>query len=68
MAKKSVTYKEATAKLEKILKDLEDNELDIDDLEQKVKQAADMIEFCKEKLLRTDIEIEKILQKLESPE
>jgi len=65
MAKKSATYKETITELEKILKELESNELDIDDLENKVKQAADMIELCKEKLFKTDVEIEKILQKLE---
>ena len=65
MVKKDITYKQATAELEKILKELEGDQLDIDDLENKVKQAAGLIELCKEKLFRTDAEIEKILQKLE---
>ena len=65
MAKKNGSYKEATIELEKILKELESNELGIDDLESKVKQAAELIELCKEKLFKTDAEIEKILQKLE---
>jgi len=51
--------------LEKILKELESDQLDIDDLEGKVKQAADFIEFCKGKLVKTDAEIERILQKME---
>ena len=67
MAKKSGSYKEATMELEKILNELENNELSIDDLESKVKQAAELIELCKEKLFKTDAEIEKILQKLECP-
>ena len=65
MAKKNGSYKEATTELEKILKELENNELSIDELESKVKQAAELIELCKEKLFKTDAEIEKILQKLE---
>jgi len=65
MAKKNMTYKQAAMELEKILKELENNELDIDDLEGKVKHAAELIELCKEKLFKTDAEIEKILQKLE---
>ena len=65
MAKKNGSYKEATMELEKILKELESNELGVDDLESKVKQAAELIELCKEKLFKTDAEIEKILQKLE---
>jgi exodeoxyribonuclease VII small subunit len=64
MAKKNGSYKEATIELEKILKELESNELSIDDLENKVKQAAELIELCKEKLFKTDAEIEKILQKI----
>ena len=67
MAKKNRSYKEATIELEKILKELESNELDIDDLENKVKQAAELIELCKEKLFRADAEIEKILQKISEP-
>lgn len=65
MAKKELTYKQATTELEKIFKELESDKLDIDDLENKVKQAADLIEFCKEKLVKTDDEIERILQKME---
>ena len=65
MAKKIMTYKESITELEKILKELENNELGIDDLENKVKQAAELIELCKEKLFKTDAEIEKILQELE---
>ncbi len=65
MAKKNITYKQAIAELEVILNELENNELDIDDLQVKVKQAADLIELCKEKLFKADAEIEKILQKLE---
>ncbi len=65
MAKKEQTYKQATAELEKILKELESDRLDIDDLEGKIKQAAGLIEFCKEKLVKTDAEIERILQTME---
>jgi exodeoxyribonuclease VII small subunit len=65
MAKKELTYKQATAELEKILQELENDKLDIDDLESKVKQAAGLIEFCKGKLVKTDTEIERILQKIE---
>jgi len=65
MTKKDITYKQATTELEKILKELESDKLDIDDLEGKVKHAASLIELCKEKLFKTDAEIERILQKLE---
>ena len=65
MTKKNITYKQAVIELEKILKEMENSELDIDELESKVKHAAELVELCKEKLFQTDAEIEKILQQLE---
>jgi len=67
MIKKSMTYKEATKELDQILKEFEANELDMDNLESKMKHAADLIELCKEKLFRTEVAIEKILQEIEPP-
>lgn len=64
MAKKNVSYKQAITELENILKELEGNELNVDDLTGKVKQAAELIEICKEKLHGTNVEIEKILKEL----
>ena len=61
-----MTYKEAMTELDKILREFENNELDIDDLESKMKCAAELIELCKSKLFSTNAEIEKILQDLES--
>jgi exodeoxyribonuclease VII small subunit len=66
MAKKNTGYKQAISELEKILKELENNDVDVDDLTEKVKRAAELIGICKEKLFHADAEIEKILQNLDS--
>ena len=66
MAKKNISYKQAISELEKILKELENNDVDVDDLTEKVKRAAELIEVCKEKLFHADAEIEKILQNLDN--
>ena len=66
MAKKNTGYKQAISELEKILKELENNDVDVDDLTEKVKRAAELIGICKEKLFHADTEIEKILQNLDS--
>ena len=59
--KEKIPYKEMVAELEQILKKLESQELDMDDLENKVKRAALLIEMCKERLFDTEAKIEEIL-------
>ena len=59
--KENIPYKEMIAELEQILLKLENHELDMDDLEGKVKRAAQLIETCKERLFDTSANIDKIL-------
>ena len=47
--------------LEEIVSQLEDNTLDIDLLAEKVKTAQELIKFCRDKLYKTDEEIQKLL-------
>jgi len=64
MEKENIPYKEMIAELEQILQKLESHDLDMGDLENKVKRAAQLIEMCKEKLFDTSTRIDKILEKL----
>ncbi|MCF0159426.1 MAG: exodeoxyribonuclease VII small subunit [Bacteroidaceae bacterium] len=59
--KKEMTYSQAMEQLEKIVAQLEDNSLDIDQLSDKVKTAQQLIAFCREKLTKTDEEVKKLL-------
>lgn len=59
------SYEEAMAALQEILKQVENNELGIDQLAEKLKEAKTLIEYCKEKLYHTDQEIRKILDSAE---
>lgn len=59
MQKKS--YTEAKKELEAIVSAIESGELDVDALTEKVKRASELITFCKEKLTKTDKELQKIL-------
>lgn len=59
------TYNEAIGKLRKIVADIESNELDVDVLSEKVKEATRLIKLCKEKLFKADEEVKKILEELE---
>ncbi len=59
--RKKETYSQAIGRLEKIVAQLDSNELDIDQLADKIKEANEIIAFCKDKLTKTDREIEKLL-------
>ncbi len=56
-----MTYAQAKNELEEIVENIENNELDIDTLTEKVKRASELISFCKSKLTKTDEELQKIL-------
>ena len=61
MAKKKETYSQAMARLESIVRQIEGNELEIDELVTKIKEANKIIAFCSGKLKKADAEIEKLL-------
>jgi exodeoxyribonuclease VII small subunit len=65
MNKKKETYKEAISEIEEILAQIENNELDVDELSEKVKRVSLLINFCKSKLKNTEEEIEKILREMD---
>jgi len=65
MNKKKVTYKESISEIEEILGQIENNELDVDELSEKVKRVSLLISICKEKLKNTEEEIEKIIKEMD---
>lgn len=66
--KKKLSYTEALKRLEEIVNLIESNELEIDDLTDKIKEANDLIQLCTEKLTKIDQEVEKILLERKSIE
>jgi exodeoxyribonuclease VII small subunit len=57
----NIKYEEAVAQLETILRKMESNQLDIDSLTEQLKKAQQLVKMCKDKLTKTDEEIQKIL-------
>ena len=57
-----VKYEEAMRQLEEIVEKIENNELDIDQLTSQLKKAKELITLCKDKLVKTDEELKKILE------
>ena len=58
---KAIKYEEAVRRLEEIVEQMENNELDIDSLSDKLKEAQELVKSCKDKLTKTDQEIKKLL-------
>ncbi len=65
MTKKKMGYVDAIAEIEDILSKIEDNELDVDELSDKVKRVSVLLKICKDKLLKTETEVENILKEIE---
>ncbi|MDR1407759.1 MAG: exodeoxyribonuclease VII small subunit [Tannerella sp.] len=61
---KKETYSESIAKLRTILADIEQGELDIDVLSEKVEEAGRLITQCRDKLYKANEEVKKILEEL----
>jgi len=53
-------YEEALSQLETIVHKMESNEYDIDELAIQLKTAQQLIKFCKDKLTKTEAELQKI--------
>ncbi len=66
MTKKIETYNEAIEKLRQIVAAIEKDELDVDLLSEKVKEASRLIKLCKEKLYKVDADVQKVLEELEA--
>ena len=50
-------YEEAMAQLEAIVRKMESNELDIDEIAAQLKTAQRLIKFCRDKLTKTEAEL-----------
>ena len=58
---KKFNYEEAVAQIETIVRKMENDQLDVDSMTEQLKKAQELIRLCKDKLTKTDEEIQKIL-------
>jgi exodeoxyribonuclease VII small subunit len=65
MSIKRLTYNEAISEIEEILERIENEQLDVDELAEKVKRVSVLLKFCKEKLHKTNEQVEQILKEME---
>ena len=64
MAKKEFSFNNAVSEIEKILRNIESGDLDIDKLSEEVKRASELIKQCQKKLKTTEEEINSIFKDL----
>ncbi|MFC5271820.1 exodeoxyribonuclease VII small subunit [Adhaeribacter terreus] len=61
----NLTYKEATQELEAILKAIETDAVDVDELTQKVQRSSELIKICKQKLRSAEAAINQVFEDIE---
>lgn len=64
--KKTISYSEAMTEVEEILEKIENEELDVDELAEKVQRVSVLLKICKDKLTKTNEQVEQILKEMEN--
>lgn len=54
-----VKYGKSIKKLEEIIEKIENEEIDVDELSEKVKEAVSLIKTCKNKIEKAEMEVKK---------
>lgn len=68
MAKKSeLNYEDAYNELSDIVAQIEDEEVSVDDLAEKMKRASFLLNFCSSKLRDTEEAVSRIIRDMEEP-
>ncbi len=62
--KTSESYEKSFEELKTIIEDIENGDISVDILSEKVQRASELISFCKEKLNATELNVQKMLKDL----
>lgn len=62
--KEEISYTEAFDKLQEIVKQMENADISVDDLSENIKTATKLIKICKDKLTKTEEEVNKTISEL----
>jgi exodeoxyribonuclease VII small subunit len=62
------SFREAMEELEAILGRIEGEEIDVDRLAEELRRAAQLLEVCRAKIRRAEVEVTQIVQGLEEKE
>lgn len=64
--KENLNYTEAFNELQDLVSEIEQGEISVDELSEKVKRATLLIKICKNKLTTTEEDVSKILKELDT--
>ena len=59
-------YSKAVERLDEIIAKIESDDVDVDELAQKVKEAVDLIKTCKAKIDKAQLEVKNIVEEMAS--
>jgi len=59
-----ITYTQAYDELQRIVKEMENSQISIDHLDNKIKRAAELLKVCKDKLFKTEKSVQLILDEI----
>ncbi len=57
-----VKYNKAIKRLEEIIEKIESEEIDVDELSQKVSEAVTLIKTCKAKIEKAELEVKQVVE------
>ena len=63
-----VSYSNAISELEEILDQIEGDDVDLDDLAVKVERASELVEVCRDKIDKTEMQVKTIIDDLRDDE
>lgn len=59
---KEISYTDAYRELQEIVSEMENSEISIDELDTKIKRASELLKICKDKLFKTEKNVQQILE------
>ena len=60
MGEKQISYNQAFGELQKILSDIKERNMDVDELSDKVKRARKLIDICEKRIKQVEMEVEEV--------
>ena len=62
MSKKQISYNQAVEEVQKILEDIKEQNIDVDELSAKVKRVKELINICEKRIRQAEMEVKEIIK------
>ena len=59
-----IKYGKSIKRLEEIIEKIESEEIDVDELSERVKEAVALLKVCKDKIEKADLEVKRVVDEL----